>query len=211
MKTMKTIAAALAASAVLVTASLTLSSSNQQDGAPPALPPQPNLSPVLLRVAQPFELDQPATHWYRSERPQYRKGTLLVLSVPPDLVEPRQSYEPVLYVGDQTAQRVNAGSPSGMLVAIVPGQPDLTSTPIYFGDLALPETIDQDEAEHQLAEALAAGVQPASATQVDVATRDPMWFADDHELLEFASYLVEEFAPDEVDLITSLRAPLITR
>lgn len=159
------LALALVAAAVLVTAGSTFRSS-QQEGAPPALPPEPALSPIALVAAQPFVLAEPATHWYRSERPQYAQGLLLVLEVDRDLVHPRQTHEPVLYVGAETAQRVNAGHESGRLVAIVPGAPDLAQDPVFFGEPALPEQVDAAEASRQLDAALELGIGAFDPTWV---------------------------------------------
>ncbi len=108
---------------------------------PPPLPPTP--APVLDVVyARPFALEQGYEFTWRKEKPLVTEGYLLVLKVNPALVYPRQSAEPVLYVGDTTAERVNVGYPSGHLVVIVPGKLadfDLKKTLIWFGTPDLPE------------------------------------------------------------------------
>jgi len=208
MTSMHKIGLAIVAAAVLVTAGSTFKSS-RQEGAPPALPPQPELSPISLVAVQPFELVEPARHWYRKERPQYSQGTLLVLQVEPDVVHPRQTYEPVLYVGAETAQRVNVGHESGHLVVIVPGTPDLAADPVFFGEPALPEQIDAAEARRQLDGARQLGIGAFDPTWIASVTRPAITLPDDYELQVLSSYLVEEFSPGESDLVTGLRAPLV--
>lgn len=184
-----------------------------EDG-PPPLPAALPVAGVELLAVQPFTLETPATHWYRAERPSYDAGVLLVLGVDPDLAQPRQSAEPVLYVGDQTAERLNAGTNSGRLVVLVPtdGTFDAASTPIFFGEPALPEQVDAQTVARQLDAARTAGIgAPASAGSFATADAEPLPFENDHQLRTYASDLIEKYAPDEVDLISGLRAPLIER
>ena len=47
----------------------------------------------------------------------------------------------MLFVGTQTARRVNPHPVSGHVVAIVPGDFALEEAPIYFGTPQLPERI----------------------------------------------------------------------
>ena len=67
--------------------------------APPQLPATP--APVQdIVFAQPFTLDRGEVSNWRAERPEITSGYILVLKVDPDLVYPRQTAEPVLYVGN---------------------------------------------------------------------------------------------------------------
>lgn len=86
-----------------------------------------------------FALDEGYKFEWRKEQPLVKNGYILVLKVDRDLVYPRQTAEPVLYAGDQTAERVNVGYWSGRVVAIVPGKLDLKKTPIWFGTPELPD------------------------------------------------------------------------
>ena len=95
-------------------------------------PPTPAAIDEVV-YARSFELDQGYKFEWRKEQPLVKKGVILVLKVDPDLVYPRQIAEPVLYVGDQTAERVNIGYKSGHVVAIVPGEVDLNKAMIWFG------------------------------------------------------------------------------
>ena len=101
-----------------------------------------------LLHAEPFHLATPYTHSWRAERPSFSSGWLLVLAVDPEVVVPRQTAEPVLVVGLQTAERINHGDVSSRLVVIVPatfdaarGLPDLdpARAPAWFAAPALPE------------------------------------------------------------------------
>ena len=75
--------------------------------------PKLRASPVEVLEARSFVLDEPFVSWWRAERPTVRSGVLLVLRTDPELVRARQSAEPVLYVGDQTAERLNHGGGGG--------------------------------------------------------------------------------------------------
>ncbi|MEO1087127.1 MAG: hypothetical protein AAFY88_23065, partial [Acidobacteriota bacterium] len=75
---------------------------------------------------QPFELERSFDFAWRREQPKVRSGLLVVLRVDRGLVTPRNALEPVLYAGDQTVQRLNQGHESGIVVGIIPGQPDLS-------------------------------------------------------------------------------------
>lgn len=176
----------------------------------PELPQPGTQTGVSLIAAQPFRLDAAATHFWRKEQPRYDAGYLLVLAVDRELVQPRQSYEPVLYVGDETAERVNLGHESGFVIAIIPGAAiDLASTPIFFGDAALPEEVDHATCVAQLASARRQGIAPQDAASLAQALRQAVEFENDYQLRLWAADLIEEFSPMEHDLITGLRAPLV--
>jgi hypothetical protein len=166
-----------------------------------------------ILFAQPFALETPAVHWWRKERPSYSAGWLLVLEVDPALVQPTNRAEPVLFVGHQTAERVNHGWKSGRVVAIVPspagadGQPtlDLASAKVWFGDPALPE--ETDAAAVEQAFAAAAGAQPFSAAEIAQARAlggTPIVFQTRGQLDVQAGRLILEHAPEERELGESL-------
>jgi len=186
----------------------------------PPLPASPHAASVTLLRARPFTLDAPTVHRYRAEQPQVRAGVMLVLAVADrDLLVARQSAEPVLYVGAETAARVNHGAGSGRVVAWVPAGVDadgrvaldLTAVPIFFGDAELPERIDAAAAAAQLRAARAAGARAPTPEVVAAALEPQVRFADEAQLLLFASDLVEQWAPDEADLVAGLRAERLTR
>lgn len=121
---------------------------------------------VELLFAQPFVTDEPFVHEWRKEQPLARGGYLLVLKVEPDLARPRQTYERVLYVGSETAERCNAPWEGGVMVVLVPAPVDSeghvrldpATTPIWFGTPELPERVDAARITRERAEALARGL-----------------------------------------------------
>ena len=120
----------------------------------------------------------------------------------------------MLYVGDETAGRVNLGHESGFGIAMVPAgrtgaAMDLASTPIFFGDAALPEEVDHATCVAQLASARRQGIAPPAAATLADALRQAVEFENDYQLRLWAADLIEEFSPMEHDLITGLRAPLV--
>ncbi|HRT43490.1 MAG TPA: hypothetical protein P5223_15675, partial [Phycisphaerae bacterium] len=80
--------------------------------APPHIPTTP--APVEdIVYARPFTLEQGYRYIFSKERPWVTEGTLLVLKVNKDFVYPREIAMPVLYVGNQPAERLNRGHESG--------------------------------------------------------------------------------------------------
>jgi hypothetical protein len=173
----------------------------------PELPAVPQRVDLQLLEVVPFELAVPERHTWRAEQPSYDQGYLLVLAAEPDRLVARQTYENVLYVGTETAERINVGGDSGHLVVLVPGPIDLENSPAFFGEPELPERVTASEAARQLGLARAEGVVPFRNFEVGA----PYYAADGYELRRFASHLVERWSPDEADLITGLRAERIGR
>ncbi len=176
--------------------------------APPAIPETPTSVDKIL-YAQPFVLDKGMEFLWSQERPIISTGYLLVLEVNPDLVVPRQIAEPVLYVGKQTAQRVNFGHESGRVIAIVPAELnkrgdvdlDLSKTRIWFGTPELPERVDVEMIEQEHDMAANAGIQPQPVKEISAAIKAggsrAASFADGHELMFYANELVGQYSPKE--------------
>jgi hypothetical protein len=169
-----------------------------------------------LVFAQAFKLDKSYAHTWRKEQPQVSAGYVLVLAVDPEFVRPTQVAEPVLYVGDQTAERINAGDVSGRLVVIVPSgvdargevDLDLNNAPIWFGAPDLPERIDAAQLRVELNAALGKGVKPLAQEQVQGALRRggkslrlPNREALEHKI----ATVLQKYSPNETDLIRVLK------
>ena len=184
---------------------------------PEPTPANPTSEPVELVSAQPFVLEEPYTHWWRKEQPDVHAGWILVVRADPALVEPRQTLEPVLYVGDETAERCNAGTGSSHLVVLVPspvdatGQPTLDpeAVPIWFGDPALPETVDRQTIAEQRRIAEQAGVRAPRATRAlaQGALLATLHARDRTDLDVFVADHIERHSPTEIDLAEGLRVP----
>jgi hypothetical protein len=87
-----------------------------------------------LTWARPFVLATPEpdpTAWPRG--PTFTEGWLLEVRVEPGLLVPTDGAEPWFYVGETPALKLNWDWVGGCLVAIVPGRPDLASTPMLLG------------------------------------------------------------------------------
>lgn len=179
--------------------------------APAAVAQQPKPRPrvqLALHHAERFTLGVPYQHRYRADEPWVTDGWLLVLSTDPSLLKPRQVKEPVLYVGAQTAERVNAGL-SGKIVVLVPGDFALGAAPIFLGDAALPEELRQADIDAQLAAAVAAGAIATPAATIAKVTAAARTFETDFELRQRAIDLVEIHSPQEKDLIAGWRLPRV--
>lgn len=188
-----------------------------REGALPALPEQATPAWSLV-YAREFRLEEAYVHWWRAERPEVRSGYLLVLEADPELLVRRQSLESVLYVGRQTAERVNSGDESGNLVALVPSavgadgrlELDLTQAPIWFGSPELPERVDAARVELEYARALEQHITAPPPDRVRSALErggPPLALADRVALQRAAAEVVRTFSPTEVDLARSLSAP----
>ncbi|MFT6712917.1 MAG: hypothetical protein ACJAVJ_000190 [Planctomycetota bacterium] len=181
--------------------------------APLQVPENPAVElPIELIYARAFELATPAVHAWRAERPIYTDGVLVVLEIEADWLASRQTAEPVIYVGDQTLDRINVGHPSGHLVGIVPGitLDELADAPIFFGQATLPESVDQVHIDAELNAARTSGLRGPGEERVTVASAQndaPITAVDLGDLYFNASYLIEEYAPTEKDLFEGLRVP----
>jgi len=179
----------------------------------PPVPPTPAAVSDVVYV-RPFELANGFSYTWNQERPTVTSGTLLVLKVSDkNLVLPRQMPEPVLYVGDSTAQRINSGYESGYVVALVPGEVDLATAPIWFGTPELPERVSNAMVGQERAKATAAGIGPVSkATQGAAQARGGAALqAEDLSALlrtEVAE-LILEYSPQEKDLADGFRVPVV--
>ena len=181
----------------------------KDDAVPPPIPSDPEAYPVTLVSAQRFALRAPYRNAWRAEQPLVQSGYLLVLGVDKDLVFPRQMEEPVLYVGNQIAERVNRGDVSGRLVVLVPGDAPLESAQIFFGLPGLPEELGALEIEEALGAATERGVRPLGADLVQAVTGVEIRVADYGDLRLVAADLIEQHSPQEEALIRGLRAPRI--
>jgi hypothetical protein len=176
-----------------------------------------NPGPVRgIVFAQPFKLDKPYTHTWRKEQPQVSAGYVLVLTVDPDFVRPVQVAEPVLYVGNQTAERINAGDVSGRLVVLVPSTLnargevalDLNSALIWFGAPELPERVDADRVNSEARAASNNGIKPLARDQVQAALRrggKTVRLPDREAMGKILAALLQEYSPNETDLIRGLK------
>ncbi len=179
---------------------------------------QPRSQPrIELVFAQPFSLDVPYEHTWRKEQPSVLSGWILVIRTDPALLVPRQTADPVLYVGNETAERLNAGD-SGNLVVLVPspldtnGVPTLdpAAAPIWFGADELPERVDAARIQAELSAALAQRVGPATSTALRSQGQPGTVFALDRSELELhLADLVEFYSPTESDLVAGMRAPIL--
>ena len=110
MKTLLTACCALGAGLLLVGTVFAKLSAAPVPSELPSLPASPQETQIEVLELQHFSLQEPGMHWMRAERLPYSEGVLLVLRAEPDLWQLRQSFDNVLYVGAQTATRVNHGS-----------------------------------------------------------------------------------------------------
>ena len=168
----------------------------------PAVPATPAAVDGIV-YARKFTLEKGYRFGWCQEKPIVKSGYLLVLKVNPDLVYPRQCAEPVLYVGKQTAERINHGYPSGYVIAIVPGNPKLDQVPIWFGTPELPELVDTATAKAELGLAKAAGIKPFSKKELKAAhmqAREELKGSTIADVLRVAADLIRRYSPEEKNI-----------
>jgi hypothetical protein len=196
-----------AIAAVLTAASIVLAT-------PPEMPKTPAAVDDLV-YARPFTLETGFKYIWSKERPNVTDGTLLVLKVDKALVVPRSIATPVLYVGDQPAQRVNQGHESGHVIAVVPGEVDLTKVPIWFGSPGFPFDTDAATARAERARAEEAGIEPFAEKRVTAARGKggaPIRKPDMSALLrDELAELILEYCPGEKKLADDFRVPVVTK
>lgn len=181
------------------------------------VPPLPSTPAAVTRLmyARPFTLQHGYEFEWRSERTLVRAGWLLVLEVNPSLVFPRQTAEPILYVGDTTAERVNIGHESGRIVVIVPSNRtdageialDLHKALMWFGAPGLPEQVDAAKVQHETALAKARNIQPFQSQSVASAIQNggQMLSVDTREALRHAAAeLILTHSPQEAELAQAI-------
>jgi hypothetical protein len=181
---------------------------------PPEIPATPAAVKSIL-YARPFALrDGFAYHWCK-ERPNVKEGMLLVLEVDPALVVPRAIATPVLYVGDQVAERVNAGDKCGRVIALVPGHVDLAQSPIWFGRPGLPDQVDSARIKQERGLADAAGIKPLPEKSVAEARAkggSTVKAVDKSALLRGPiAELIIEYCPEEKHLADDFRVPVVQK
>ena len=175
----------------------------------PPLPPTP--APVDDVVyARTFKLNEGFRFDWAKEPFTATEGTLLVLKVKPEYAVPRQAFEPMLYVGDHAAMKLNSGETSGYLVVVVPGEVDLSKALIWFGTPSVAERVDNATVQAERALAEKAGVKPLTAEKAaKLRGGDRINAADFSVLLrEHAAGLIEQYCPAEKERAALLRAPV---
>jgi hypothetical protein len=172
----------------------------------PPLPPTPAAVDDVV-YARTFKLDQGFLFDWAKEPFTATEGTLLVLKVKPEYAVPRQSFEPVLYVGDYAAMKLNTGEKSGYMVVVVPGEVDLSKALIWFGTPSVAERVDNATVHAEQALAVKAGIKPLGAEKAARLRGERINSADFSVLLrEHAAGLIEQYSPAEKERAASLRA-----
>ena len=173
-----------------------------------AVPPTPAAIKNIL-VVQPFSLGRPYRYDWTAEKLTVQSGLLVVLEVDPAYVVPLDTLTPVLYAGDIPVQQLNHGNKSGRVIAIIPGNVNLATTPIWFGTPELPARVTAEMARSERARAEKAEVRPFSAQKIAAVTKPPVTAPDLTSLLrDVAAQLVYQYSPQEKELGDQWRLPV---
>lgn len=169
-----------------------------------------------ILAAKPFILEQGYESDWRAERPIVRSGWLLVIEADRATARPRQTAMPVLFVGDQIAERLNDGGPAPdavdetnvRLVVVVPAGlgkdgavlVPLKDRPAFFGSAMLPEQVDAHRATMELEAAVQAGLVAPSPEAWNAAAAkggDVLRVRSRTELMHASGALVRQWSPTE--------------
>lgn len=162
--------------------------------APAQTPPLPDTpAPVReLLLARPFSLENGFTYAWSAQRPLVTEGLILVLTADPEYLRPRETQEPVLFVGPYPAQRLSWNLETGRLVVLVPAKVDLSVEPVWFGTPGLPEAVDARTVAAERGLALSRGIRAADPQAVRRALSrggDEVRYPSRIELLQAAAAL----------------------
>jgi hypothetical protein len=166
-------------------------------------------APVLdLLYAQTFTLDERSNFDWRKDQPSFKAGTIMVIAVESVYAYPRQSEHPTLFVGDSTAMFFNHGwidgEPTANMVIMVPGTPDLTKEPIWFGTPYLPEQVGPNIIAEERAIAEKYGITPFDEQEVKKAVAaaggKPFHGADMMSIYRHTAHLVLQYSDCHTDI-----------
>ena len=166
-----------------------------------------------ILAAQRFTLAEPYRDTWALDKSTISAGTLLVLDVDPKLVAPRESLNPVLYVGGKPTMKLNNGDMSGHVLVIVPASIDVARAQIWFSAPDLPEALTTAKVNtEKLRAERAFATQGAVATQSSRAAALPQRAAVQATnlaalLRDAAAPLIDEFSPQDKDVAAMWRLP----
>jgi hypothetical protein len=162
---------------------------------------QQNTDVRALLLAQPFELEQPATHYWRAEQPQYLRGWILVLECDPSRLARRQTVEPLLACDGEILERVNEGAKHGRVIVLLPrfeaGEPAVPNQ-LAFVEAERAEALDAVQALRSFERASGA-LRLSSQAWQDARARggEAIRFLDRTQLEEHCAQLILEHAPED--------------
>lgn len=172
-------------------------------------------TPVRLLFAQPFHLDQAYQYAWLKDGPMVSEGWLVAVSTDAEIAAVRDTHDELLFAGATPIERLNEASESGVVIGIIPSPVDLATTPIYWAKPEiLPEAMTSQDAQATLAAATSAGVAAQGAAVAQRAQKDnggPVFEKTQGTLYRYAADVIERFSPQEADLISGLRAPLVIK
>ena len=164
----------------------------------------PNPGILSLEHVEQFTLQTPEEYVWNADRPSFHQGTLFVVTVDKDKADVHQAGGTVLYVGRTPAARLNPGHLDGRIIAYVPGQVDLSKTPIFWGPSTLPERIRPDiDGRRALENAQA---KPFKIAVVQQAHSKDQGLTNAKHLQVRAAELIDRYAPQDRDFARGYRA-----
>jgi len=195
----------------------------QAQGGNPAGATPVTQTPVRLMFAQPFFLDQAYQYAWLKDGPSVSAGWLIAVATDPAVAAVTNTHDELLFAGATPVERINEGSQSGVVIGIVPSAVqadgtlavDLATTPLFWAKPEiLPEAMTATDAQKTLATAVSAGAVAQGQSVVERAQQangGPVFETTAGMLYRYSADVIERFSPQEADLISGLRAPLVNQ
>ena len=179
------------------------------DAIPEIAVPDDGSAVVRIVASTRFTLLTPYLTEWNAERSEVSSGTLLVLEVEKKWLRPRQTRQPVLYVGELPAEVLHSGYESGKIVVVVPdAKPgaarNLEKTLLFFGTPMLPERVTAERGRGELRAAKEKGIQPLPSERRATPSK-PLTLSDRTALLAEVGSRIIEHSPAERALGEGLR------
>jgi hypothetical protein len=165
----------------------------------------PPVGIVALDHVQPVELTESFIYEWNAERAETRTATVLVVEVSPGAAKLHQTGAPVLYVGNSPAARVHPGETDHHIVVLIPGHPNLSDTPIFWGPDTLPEKVTLQMGTDALRTVQG---QPFPPTVTKAVTQPLLQVDNQGELYRHMAKLIDVYAPSDHHFSTSIRVTL---
>ena len=149
---------------------------------------------IIIKYAQVVDIEQSFTYQWSADRESTSAATVLVLEIASDKVGLPPVGAPTLFVGSVPAARIHPGGPDNHVVVYVPGRPDLTTTPVFWGPSALPERVTRKMGQQYAEQTTRESSGPRA---LDEAFQPTISLADETALFRHMASLIDRYAPKD--------------
>ena len=149
---------------------------------------------IAIKYAQVVDIEESFVYQWSAEKEAISAATVLVLEIASNKVGLPPVGAPTLFVGGVPAARVHPGGPDNHVVVYVPGRPDLTKTPVFWGPSVLPERVTRHMGEQYTADI---GGQSVGGNTVNEVLQPTISVANETALFRHMAVLIDRYAPKD--------------